>query len=424
MRRNLLIAGCLAACLVPWAAASVAAPHAAGSSGGAHASAIEALRQEFLSATNPALRGRILRQLRAAGRGSSDAAVLQRAVEAMLPAAESAAEARQLLSIAAANPSPGCDEHFDAAADRPYLLDARHLARQDADPQGDVEALADLRIDRLRVVHPGNNVLAESHVQQIWRINTAAGARSFASRSLMYAAMSETLCVVRARVLGPKGGQTQALISADRPVEERAASMYFDSRTRALEFPHLAPGDVVEIEYRLLPATELNPWADYYARMEPFRDGFWTRLRRRVLIAPESLPLHAVEHGVAPPEVESLRGETTRIWEMHDIPPLVSEALSPGASSLAPYLHVSTIGSLAEFGRWYRALLEPALVHWSFDGWQTSRDVNTRDTGLGVHIADLPADQLQPGQEAVFTFLWLQQQRWEGVNYSVVAENG
>jgi glucoamylase len=69
-------------------------------------------------------------------------------------------------------------------------------------------------------------------------------------------------------------------------------------------------------------------------------------------------------------------------------------------------------------------LLEPALVHWSFDGWQTSRDINTRDTGLGVHIADLPADQMQPGQEAVFTFLWLQQQRWEGVNYSVVVENG
>jgi len=69
-------------------------------------------------------------------------------------------------------------------------------------------------------------------------------------------------------------------------------------------------------------------------------------------------------------------------------------------------------------------LLEAALVHWSFDGWHTTQDTATRDTGLGVHAADLPTDALLPGHEIVFTFLWLHSQRWEGVNYSVVVENG
>jgi glucoamylase len=63
----------------------------------------------------------------------------------------------------------------------------------------------------------------------------------------------------------------------------------------------------------------------------------------------------------------------------------------------------------------------PVLIHWSFDGWQTAQDTATRDP-LGVDVADLPSDQLAVGREIVFTFFWLQEQRWEGTNYSVVVE--
>jgi glucoamylase len=68
------------------------------------------------------------------------------------------------------------------------------------------------------------------------------------------------------------------------------------------------------------------------------------------------------------------------------------------------------------------ALLNPALVHWSIDGWQTSHDTNTRDTGLGVYILDLPTTSLPPGSRALFTFYWPQENRWEGTDYSVVVE--
>jgi glucoamylase len=63
-----------------------------------------------------------------------------------------------------------------------------------------------------------------------------------------------------------------------------------------------------------------------------------------------------------------------------------------------------------------------ALVHWSFDGWQKVTDTNTRDP-LGVYIADLPSDQLPVGREIVFTFYWVGEQQWEGVNYTVVVES-
>jgi len=74
-------------------------------------------------------------------------------------------------------------------------------------------------------------------------------------------------------------------------------------------------------------------------------------------------------------------------------------------------------------GKILRMLMRtPALVHWSFDNWQSTHDIRTRDTGLGTHVADLPSDKLAPGRRMVFTLYWLEEQRWEGLDYDVVIE--
>jgi glucoamylase len=69
------------------------------------------------------------------------------------------------------------------------------------------------------------------------------------------------------------------------------------------------------------------------------------------------------------------------------------------------------------------ATLAPARVRWSLDGWRTWQDTDTRDTGLDMQVADLPADLLPPGRAVSFTFFWPQANQWEGVNFQVVAEN-
>jgi glucoamylase len=61
----------------------------------------------------------------------------------------------------------------------------------------------------------------------------------------------------------------------------------------------------------------------------------------------------------------------------------------------------------------------PALVHWSADGWQSTQDSRTRDTGLGVHIVDLPPTRLPPGTRVRFTFYWLEADHWEGTDFEV-----
>jgi glucoamylase len=67
-------------------------------------------------------------------------------------------------------------------------------------------------------------------------------------------------------------------------------------------------------------------------------------------------------------------------------------------------------------------LLSPAMVRWTLDGWQSSQDTNTRDTGLGIHTLDLPTASLPPGSHVVFTFFWPQENRWEGTDYTVEVE--
>jgi glucoamylase len=68
-------------------------------------------------------------------------------------------------------------------------------------------------------------------------------------------------------------------------------------------------------------------------------------------------------------------------------------------------------------------LLKPGRVHWTVDSWNSTHDTDAKDTGLGTYILDLPTASLPPGAQAVFTFYWPQENRWEGTDYAVVVEN-
>ena len=58
-----------------------------------------------------------------------------------------------------------------------------------------------------------------------------------------------------------------------------------------------------------------------------------------------------------------------------------------------------------------------ATIHWTFDGWVTTNDLETRDTGFGCWFGDLPSDRLGAGGRIIFT-VW-QRERWEGRDFQV-----
>ena len=65
------------------------------------------------------------------------------------------------------------------------------------------------------------------------------------------------------------------------------------------------------------------------------------------------------------------------------------------------------------------ALTAPARIHWGINGWTGVQDVETRDTGLGVHVTELPVRNLAAGETIQFTFYWLTSNTWEGQDHEL-----
>ena len=57
----------------------------------------------------------------------------------------------------------------------------------------------------------------------------------------------------------------------------------------------------------------------------------------------------------------------------------------------------------------------PFLLRWTSDEWQHVTDTRSMATGVGIEFVDI----LMPQQETPvsFTFLWVEENRWEGKDY-------
>jgi glucoamylase len=66
--------------------------------------------------------------------------------------------------------------------------------------------------------------------------------------------------------------------------------------------------------------------------------------------------------------------------------------------------------------------LAAANIHWTGDGWRSSHDTPSRNSGLGVHFADLALAELAQGERVEFTFHWDGANRWEGRNFELTIE--
>ncbi|MHB1303251.1 MAG: glucan 1,4-alpha-glucosidase [Acidiphilium sp.] len=59
-----------------------------------------------------------------------------------------------------------------------------------------------------------------------------------------------------------------------------------------------------------------------------------------------------------------------------------------------------------------------ATLHWTDDGWTTTRETATSESGIGIHAAELPVNELVAGQSVEFT--WRDAAgNWRGRNFTV-----
>jgi glucoamylase len=70
------------------------------------------------------------------------------------------------------------------------------------------------------------------------------------------------------------------------------------------------------------------------------------------------------------------------------------------------------------------ALPASAVVLWSDDDWSASHETPTVESGLGVHIAELPTQGLAPGRSVVFTWRENATGGWAGADHRIVVTQG
>lgn len=77
------------------------------------------------------------------------------------------------------------------------------------------------------------------------------------------------------------------------------------------------------------------------------------------------------------------------------------------------------IASLRAGQSLFLCLLRPAQVHHGSDDWQHVADIDTQDSGLAMHVVQLPTQSLKAGSRVDFTFRWTDDGTWDGVDRHV-----
>src|SRR5262249_58143491 len=115
-------------------------------------------------------------------------------------------------------------------------------------------------------------------------------------------------------------------------------AMYYAVRSHNLRFPHLQPGDVTEIEYRIRSLENENPYGKYFAEVVSFGATIEKDLQRYVLVSPSAMKVYFNQKDIAAPDTHTENDVTVYSWEERKLKALVRESRSPAWSEQAPYL--------------------------------------------------------------------------------------
>jgi tetratricopeptide (TPR) repeat protein/transglutaminase-like putative cysteine protease len=243
--------------------------------------------------------------------------------------------------------------------ERPYVLDAAALAKGAPAPQPDEDAIV---LGELKVTRVFPSGLSATYNQTVVKVLTARGAEAFRRQAISWTPDRQEVKVERARVWKPDGTAVDTHDETERSASEPWYRLYYDTRARALSFPSLAPGDVLEVAWRVEDTAGENLLSDYFGDLTFFDDQ--TRKARMdwVLLVPETRKLHAsVPPGVERSDRTLPGGVVEYRFSAKGLPRIVTEPGMPGWSEVARYVHVSTYATWDEVSRFYWALVKDQL---------------------------------------------------------------
>jgi tetratricopeptide (TPR) repeat protein/transglutaminase-like putative cysteine protease len=346
--------------------------------------AVDALRRALrLSPTDNGLRLRLAELLASNGRVDEGVVLFQQA-EALCPDEPEVYErkGRSLLyagrkdaaleaferSLVLRPQNPGLKEAVralrggDAGAAGPSLaLDVRPLIREADSYAEDAVTLVDNTY--VRVQQSG---LSSRFHQMAVKVFTRRGADAFRSFPITYSPSREEVRILRARITKPDGSLVESFGDTNRSLNEPWSGMYYDAQAKMLSFPGLAPGDLLEIQYRLEDTASDNLLSDYWGDLA-YVQGITPKLRWQFVVdMPAGRSLYWNEKtlppGVSAKHENAPDGRVLYRFEEARVSRVTPEPGMPGWSEVATTLHVSTYRSWDDVGRYYWSLIRDQLV--------------------------------------------------------------
>lgn len=241
----------------------------------------------------------------------------------------------------------------------PYLLDAAALARlpDGAAPDDDTVVLGEVEVVRL---HPSG--LASRYQQLVVKVRTQRGADATRQQALAFDPGRQEARLERGRVIKADGTVVEAWEEGERSASEPWYRLYYDTRVRTVTFPALAPGDVLEVAWRLDDTAAENLLSDSFGDVTLVEGPAPKRRLDYVLLAPAGRAIHAsAPAGVVRSERALPGGLTEHRWQARDVARLDPEPRMPGWAEVARVLHVSTFASWDEVNRFYWGLVRDQL---------------------------------------------------------------
>ncbi len=283
-----------------------------------------------------------------AGQQGEQQALLRKIVE-LQPQAKDARD--YLAHLEPSKPRP--DEAY-AVAPKDFL------ARRDAPAQGaDSRRLVDLDVV---TVFP--NGLSSKFTQVVLQPLTEAAAQSARVYGFAFEADSQSVQIRAVHVYRKTGEIDDSFETGTSGTDDPSMAMYSSASAYRVRVARLAPGDVVELQYRVEDVAERNAFADYFGDVEYLQSSEPVGLAKYVLITPKSRKFYFNKPAL-PNLVSTVEDRAdTRIYQFaaSDVPAVLPEPNQPPFSEFLPHIHVSTYESWDDMGKWYWGLVKDQFL--------------------------------------------------------------
>jgi hypothetical protein len=160
------------------------------------------------------------------------------------------------------------------------------------------------------------------------KVLTTRGADAFRRQSTGWSPDRQEVRVERAQVLKPDGKVVESHDDGVQSASEPWYRLYYDLLVRTLSFPALAPGDVIEVAWRVDDTASENLLSDYFGDLTFLDEPYRKQRFDYVLLAPENRTIHANQPAGVERAVHTLPG-AVREYRFPGSPP--SPACPAGA---------------------------------------------------------------------------------------------